>query len=116
MINFLSIDTLTAIVNLIIYYLVVFTGIIFTITAIYIIFISSIEKRVSITSCNYINNPSKSVVKSMLSSSLLFYIFLIVVFMSLEHFNPKYSILNSAVESYITQTREPSIRQIKYKE
>lgn len=116
-INFISIDTLTLTINVFIYFILIGLALLLGVSFVYALGIIYFDNYKSKITCKHSKFQTFNIFKSFISFYLVFYLLVIFILISLDFtVNYKNSLISyTMVKNYITQIREPSIREIKYK-
>lgn len=116
LINFVSVDTITMITHQVVFVIAIGTMLMLLGNILIVPIIMLMDKFTFIVDCSYLQYSSKKMVKSL----VVIFISIFTFFMSLEniflYLNKDPGTFKYITESYIIQTREPSIREIQYKD
>jgi len=117
LLNYISIDTITLITNIIVFFMLITIGSMFLITFLYLLLILFLDNLFSKMNCSYSRFNILNTFKESFTPFLTLYVILITTIILYDLFsNHKNSIItNILIKDYITQTREPSLREIHYK-
>lgn len=116
--NFLSIDTLTLIINITIYFIGIGILLMLFLTFIYILGLIFLENFLSKIYCHHLKLTPLNIFKEISSICLVLYMFIVVILIGndlIKDYKSSY-ISDDLIKDYIIQTREPSLREIKYKD